>query len=78
MPSSELCHLSAVELARLIRTRELSAAEVLEAHLEQIARTNPAVNAIITHTPEQARARAKCCGQRPRRRATVGAAARPT
>ncbi len=58
MPSPDLCFMSAVALARLIRAREISAAEVLDAHLAQIARANPAVNAIITHTPELARAQA--------------------
>ena len=51
---TELCFLSAVELARRIRTREVSALEVLHAHVTQIERTNPAVNAIVTQTFEQA------------------------
>ena len=45
---------SARDLAGLIRRRELSAREVVEAHLEQIARVNPRVNAICTLVPEQA------------------------
>ncbi|MCC6959810.1 MAG: amidase, partial [Dehalococcoidia bacterium] len=52
--SSELCFLTATELAARIRRRELSAREVLEAHLAQIERVNPAVNAIVTLTAEQA------------------------
>jgi amidase len=51
---TELCFLSAVELARRIRTREVSALEVLHVHVTQIERTNPAVNAIVTQTFEQA------------------------
>src|SRR3979411_1846871 len=35
-------------MARLIRTRELSTQEVLDAHLAQIERENPRVNAIVT------------------------------
>ena len=38
----------------MIRRRELSATEVMQAHLDQIERHNPAVNAIVTFLPEQA------------------------
>src|SRR6185436_18864381 len=55
MNPEELCFLPAHELARLIRSRELSAAEVMDAHIAQIERVNPAVNAIVTFLPEQAR-----------------------
>ena len=41
-------------MARLIRAGELSAREVLAAHLERIARVNPPVNAIVTLVPEMA------------------------
>jgi Asp-tRNA(Asn)/Glu-tRNA(Gln) amidotransferase A subunit family amidase len=34
----DLCFLSATELTRLIRTREVSCEEVMRAHLEQIER----------------------------------------
>lgn len=47
MPS-ELTYLTATELARHIRNRELSCVEVMTAHLTQIERVNPLVNAIIT------------------------------
>jgi amidase len=45
--SSELCFMSARELASLIRTRKLSAREVMAAHLAQIDRLNPKLNAIV-------------------------------
>ncbi|MGH9666986.1 MAG: amidase, partial [Bryobacteraceae bacterium] len=48
------CQLSAVELARKIRTKQLSAREVLAAHLRQIERVNSKVNAIVTLVPERA------------------------
>ena len=54
---SDICTLSAVEMARQIRAKQLSAREVVSAHLDQIARVNPAVNAIVTgaHTiPDEA------------------------
>jgi len=41
-------------MVRSLRRKELSAREVLEAHLEQIARLNPQVNAIVTLIAEQA------------------------
>ena len=40
------------EIARLIRTRAVSPVEVVEAHLERIARLNPALNAIVTVAPD--------------------------
>ncbi len=52
--SSELCFLSATELARLVRAGELSAREVLTAHMERIEAVNPAVNAIVTLVAEKA------------------------
>lgn len=52
--SDEICELTAVELARRIRNRELSAVEVLEAHLRRIERLNPLVNALVTLTPDTA------------------------
>ena len=55
----ELCFLTAVELAQRIRTRDLSCVEVMEAHLLQIERVNPQVNAIVTLAPEQALERAR-------------------
>src|SRR3954462_176802 len=59
MNPEEICFLPAHELARLIRSRELSAAEVMDVHIAQIERLNPAVNAIVTFLPEQARAGAR-------------------
>lgn len=54
MSSGELCFLPACELARRIRSRELSVVEVMEAHLRQIERVNPQVNAIVTLLPDRA------------------------
>jgi amidase len=60
---SEICFLEATELARLIRTRELSAREVMGAHLAQIGRVNKEVNAIVTFLPEQAMERARAANE---------------
>jgi amidase len=54
----ELCLLSASELAVLLRTRQVSAREVMDAHLARIDRLNPAINAIVTLDAEGARAAA--------------------
>jgi amidase len=54
MPASDVCFLTAAELSYKLRARELSAQEVMEAHLAQIDRLNPRVNAIVTYLPEQA------------------------
>ena len=51
---SPVCFMSTVEMARLIRAKKLSAREALAAHLKQIERVNPKVNAIVTLAPEVA------------------------
>ena len=56
--ASSVCFTSAVEMARLIRAKKLSAREALAAHLTQIERVNPKVNAIVTLVPELASAAA--------------------
>jgi amidase len=43
-----------MEMVRLIREKKLSAREALAAHLAQIERVNPKVNAIVTLVPELA------------------------
>jgi len=43
----ELCFMGARELAALIRTRSISAREVMAAFLRQINRVNPTINAIV-------------------------------
>ena len=57
-------YLEAAEVAHLIRTRELSAEEVMEACLGQIERTNPRVNAIVTLVPERAMREARAADER--------------
>jgi len=50
--SNEICSLKATDMARMIRQKKLSAREVMEAHLREIERVNPRVNAIVTLVPE--------------------------
>lgn len=54
MSLSEICFMTATEIVQNIKDRKLSAREVMAAHLEQIERVNPQVNAIITLLPERA------------------------
>jgi len=56
---TELCFTTAHEMAQMIRRREISAVELMEAHLSQIERVNPMVNAIETVLPERAMASAR-------------------
>jgi len=63
MGNQEICFLTAIELARRIRAKELSATEVMEAHLAQIERVNPKVNAIVTFLPEQALEQARAADE---------------
>jgi Asp-tRNA(Asn)/Glu-tRNA(Gln) amidotransferase A subunit family amidase len=43
---------SIIELARLIKTRQISPVEVAEAHLQRIDELNPALNAVVTIAPD--------------------------
>jgi amidase len=58
-----LCFLTATELARRIRQREISALAVMQAHLAQIERVNPRVNAIVTLMPDLALAGARAADE---------------
>ena len=69
---SELCFLSTVEMARLIRAKKLSAREVLAAHLKQIERVNAKVNAIVTLVPEMASAAAAKADEMQARKEKLG------
>ncbi len=52
----ELCAMTAVELAGRLAKKQVSAREVMTAHLRQIERVNPKVNAIVTLVADQAMA----------------------
>ena len=72
-PSPEICFMEATELARLLRTRAISAVEVMQAHLSQIARINPKVNAICTLVHEEELLRqARAADARPKTSGTIG------
>src|SRR5256885_6975259 len=69
----KLTHLSAVELARLVRTKKASPVEVVEAHLAAIQRINPAVNAFCTVAAEKALAWAREAERAVKKRAKLKA-----
>jgi amidase len=61
---SDICQLTAVEMARRIRARDLSAREVVAAHIARIAQINPTLNAVVTRTFEQATSAAAAADER--------------
>ena len=68
----DICFLSATEMAELIRRKKLSARETLDAHLKQIERVNPKVNAIVTLVAEQAKEKAHKADEAQARGAALG------
>ena len=72
----DLCTRTAVDLAALLVRGEVSAVEVLNAHLEWIDRRNPALNAICTLDRDRARSDARAADDL-RRRDPDAAAAQP-
>jgi amidase len=55
---ADLCELTATRLAELVRGGEISRREVVEAHLTQVERVNPSVNALVAMRAEAALAEA--------------------
>jgi len=53
---TDLWRHSAIDLAKLIATRQASSAEVVEAHLARIAAVNPKLNAVVRILADEARA----------------------
>lgn len=63
---------SACLLREQLLAREISAVEVFEAHLETIERRNPELNAIVTLTPDLARAQAEAADRAMARGESLG------
>ncbi|MFF4607211.1 amidase [Streptomyces sp. NPDC001339] len=66
-----LHYLDATDLAARLRRRDLSAREVVQAHLDRIEQVNPAINAIVTLDPEGALTAAAAADERLARGAPV-------
>jgi amidase len=71
-PQQELCEMSAVALAARLARKEVSAREVMSAHLAQIERINPKINAIVTLVAERAMADAAKADDAIMRREAIG------
>jgi amidase len=69
---TELCDSTACELAALVAKGEVSARELLEAHLARIEQRNTELNAIVTLVPERARAWAAEADERQARGEPLG------
>ena len=67
----DLAFLPARRLARLLRTRAVSAVEVVRAFIAQTEKANPLVNAIVTFLPERALLEARRIDARRRRGAEL-------
>lgn len=63
---------SATEIAQRIAAGEISASEVVEAHIQRIEEVNPRLNAVIIPLFEQARAQAKAADEARSRGETLG------
>jgi aspartyl-tRNA(Asn)/glutamyl-tRNA(Gln) amidotransferase subunit A len=57
--ANEICRMTAVELASVIRARDVSAVDVIDAVLDRMDRLEPVLHAFCTPTPDAARADAK-------------------
>lgn len=71
--SSELPDLTATHLARLIRTGEVSATEVMAAHLERVQQWNPQINAVVAADFDRAVAGARAADAAQARGEPLGA-----
>lgn len=64
MADDELLFRSALDLARMVRTRELSPVELVDLSLARIERLNPEINALVTVDVEGARSAAAAAERR--------------
>ena len=72
MHETSICFLNAAEIANKIRKGEISAVETMEAHLAQIERINPQVNAIVTLVPELALEEARKADEKQAKGGNIG------
>jgi amidase len=72
MLNEDLCFLSATEQSKLIRSQKISVQELIRAHLDQIERYNPVLNAIVTLTADSAMSEAYAADQQLEKNTEVG------
>ena len=70
--ATDLCYTSAIDLGRMIRSRELSPVELTDAVLARIERLNPKLNAFLTVTADLAREQARASEARALRSDLIG------
>ena len=58
LPRDQMLSASATELAAMVRDGKVSSRELVDAHIMQIERVNPTLNAVVAKRYEQARAEA--------------------
>jgi amidase len=59
MTTPDLCFLTARDMLELLLSKQLSSEELIKAHLQQIEKVNPKVNAVVTLVAEQALEKAR-------------------
>ncbi len=59
MDASEICYASAGELSPLIKNKDVSPVEIIDAHLARIEATEPVLNSFITLLADESRAAAR-------------------
>ena len=64
MTSVDVCFLPAHRMLEMVSKREISAVELLDCHLAQIAKFNGKINAIVTLDEDRARSTARSIDQR--------------
>src|SRR5688572_3088780 len=60
---NQLLLLSATELARRIKAREVASREVVEAHIDRVKEVNPRLNAVVADRFDEARREADAADQ---------------
>lgn len=68
----DLCFAPALEVGRLVRSRQLSPVELVDTILERIEELNPTLSAFLTVTADMAREQAKSAESRALRREVLG------
>ncbi|MBJ6146418.1 amidase [Hymenobacter sp. BT559] len=71
-PNQPLYYQDATALAALIRTKQVTPREVVQAHLDRISAVNPALNALVTLLADEALQAADAAGQAVMRGAALG------
>ncbi len=72
MVKTEICRMSAVDMAEAIRTRKLSPVELMDAVLARMEQLNPKVNAYCTPLAESAREQARLAEARVMKKEKLG------